>query len=450
VNEIVVSWTAPAARGSAITGYRLHRATDPAGTFAALSGGGCDATVLAGSTAVTCTDTAALVAGDDYYYKVAAISAAGDSRFSNSSGAVSPIADLTAPTITSATPGNRSASIAFSFSGSASNLQYSTNGGMTWTTRSPASTSSPLTVSGLANGTTYEVQIRMVTSSGFTPSSASVTVTPRTTPSAPAAPTGTAGNSQVTLRWTAPSDDGGTLITGYTVQSSTDGSTYADQAGCSSLGLVFTCTATGLTSGTPYTFKVAAINAAGTGTYSSASAPVTPAAATCATGGTCALGDTGPGGGTVFYVGSFTLTSTGQTMRYLEAAPANWNGGTDPRVAWSGNTSSNVSTGTALGTGAANTNAIVGQSSVANKAATLANAYESGGLSDWFLPSADEAHQLYVRRGLPGIAGSLASGGYWSSSQKDASNAWVVFMTNGAHTYNKKSLKFDVRPIRAF
>jgi hypothetical protein len=213
---------------------------------------------------------------------------------------------------------------------------------------------------------------------------------------------------------------------------------------------MFACTATGLTSGTPYTFKVAAINAAGTGAYSSASAAITPTAATCATGGTCALGDTGPGGGIVFYVGSFTLTSTGQTLRYLEAAPANWNVGADPRVAWSGNTSNNVSTGTALGTGAANTNAIVRQSDVANKAATLAYAYRGGGLSDWFLPSADEAHQLYVRRGLSGIANSLASGGYWSSSQKDASNAWVVFMTNGAHTYNKKSLNFYVRPVRAF
>ncbi len=450
VDQIVVTWSAPATRGSAITGYRLHRATDPAGTFAALSGGGCDATVLAGATAITCTDTDSLVAGGDYYYKVAAISAAGDSPFSNSSGAVSPTSDLTAPTITSATPANRSASIAFSFSGSASNLQYSTDGGFTWTSRSPASTSSPLTVSGLANGTTYEMQIRMVTSSGLTPSSASVTVTPRTTPSSPAAPTGTAGNSQVTLRWTAPPDDGGTPITGYTVQSSTDGSTYADQAGCSSLGLVFTCTATGLTSGTAYTFTVAAINAAGTGAYSPASGPLTPTAATCAAGGTCVLGDTGPGGGTVFYVGSFTLTSTGQTVRYLEAAPANWSGGSDPRVAWSGNTSGNVPTGTAVGTGAANTNAIVGQSDVANRAATLANAYRGGGLSDWFLPSTDEAQQLYVRRGLPGLAGNLETGGYWTSSQRDSSNAWVVFMKNGSQTYNKKSLSFVVRPVRAF
>lgn len=445
VNEIVVTWTAPPIRGSAITGYRLHRATNAAGAFVALTSGGCAS--LTTSTAVTCTDTDSLVAGTDYYYKVAAISAAGDSPFSSSSGAVSPISDLTAPTITSVTAANRSASIAFTYSGSASNVQYSTDGGSTWNTRSPASSTSPLSVTGLSNGTTYEVQIRMVTSSGLTPSSASANVTPRTTPSAPAAPTGTAGNGQVTLRWSEPSDDGGSVITGYTVQASTDGSNYSNQAGCTALSLVFTCTATGLTGGTPYTFKVAAINAAGTGAYSSASSAITPTAATCAAGGTCSLGDTGPGGGTVFYVGSFTLTTTGQTMRYLEVAPVNWNGGSDPRKAWSGNTTGSVSTGTGIGTGAANTAAIVSQSGTADRAATLASSYRGGGLSDWFLPSSDEAYQLYVRRGL-GL--NLAAGGYWSSSQRDARSAWVVFMSNGSVTYNAKSLNFAVRPIRAF
>jgi hypothetical protein len=53
----------------------------------------------------------------------------------------------------------------------------------------------------------------------------------------------------------------------------------------------------------------------------------TTVALTCATGGTCAVGDTGPGGGKVFYVRASggTFTSTGSdcntTCKYLEAAP---------------------------------------------------------------------------------------------------------------------------------
>lgn len=450
VNQVILAWTAPATQGSPITGYRVLRATDPTAAFSALSGGGCSAMVVSASTAVTCTDTDGLVAGADYYYRVAAISAAGDSLYSPQTGPVTPIADATAPEITSAVPGNRSASLSFTYSGAATNVEYSTNGGATWAARSPASGISPLSLSGLSNGTTYEVQIRMVTGSGPSAASASATVTPRTVPGAPAAPTGSSGNGQVTLRWNAPSDDGGSIVTGYTVRASSDGVTYVDQTGCTGLGVVLTCRATGLLGGTSYTFKVAAINAAGTGAFSAASSPITPVAATCAAGGTCSLGDTGPGGGIVFYVGSFTLTSTGQTLTYLEAAPANWNGGADPRVAWSGNSSTNVGTSTQLGAGAANTNAIVQQNSSAGKAATIAQAFRGGGLSDWFLPSTDEASKLYASRGLPGIQGSLIAGGYWNSTESSATQARVTFMSTGSNTYNKKSLLFAVRPIRAF
>ncbi len=47
---------------------------------------------------------------------------------------------------------------------------------------------------------------------------------------------------------------------------------------------------------------------------------------TCAQGGTCTIGDTGPGGGIVFHVQTPTSTAP---WRYLEAAPMNWNDGND-------------------------------------------------------------------------------------------------------------------------
>jgi hypothetical protein len=49
--------------------------------------------------------------------------------------------------------------------------------------------------------------------------------------------------------------------------------------------------------------------------------------AACA-GGTCAVGDVGPGGGLIIYVDTVG-------KRYVEAAPATWNGGTSsPRASW--------------------------------------------------------------------------------------------------------------------
>ncbi|MSW43399.1 MAG: hypothetical protein F2836_01390, partial [Actinobacteria bacterium] len=244
VNQITVSWTAPAANGSAITGYRLQRATSHLGPFTDIAAGACAASTVNASTATSCIDTN-VIAGTAYVYTVAATSAVGDGPTSVPSGPVTPTANPTAPEITVVNAGDRTLSVVFTYGSPASNVQYSLDGGTTYTTRSPASAASPLTISGLANGTTYTVVIRMVIVGGLTSASASGSATPRTTPSAPEAPTGTAGNGQATLTWTAPVDDGGAVISGYTVQSSTDGSTYADQAGCTGLSVVLTCTATG-------------------------------------------------------------------------------------------------------------------------------------------------------------------------------------------------------------
>ena len=90
-------------------------------------------------------------------------------------------------------------------------------------------------------------------------------------PGAPTAVTATAGNAQAGVSWTAPVSDGGSAITGYTVTSAPGGKT------CTTTGAL-SCTVSGLTNGTPYTFTVTASNVAGTGPASAASSAVTPLA----------------------------------------------------------------------------------------------------------------------------------------------------------------------------
>lgn len=88
---------------------------------------------------------------------------------------------------------------------------------------------------------------------------------------APAAPTGasaTAGDTQASVSFAAPTDTGGAPITGYTVTSSPGGFTGTGSAS--------PITVTGLTNGTSYTFTVTATNTAGTGPASTASNAVTP------------------------------------------------------------------------------------------------------------------------------------------------------------------------------
>jgi hypothetical protein len=88
-------------------------------------------------------------------------------------------------------------------------------------------------------------------------------------PNAPTNLSATAGNQQVSLSWTAPLRNGGASITDYAVQYSSDNgntwTTFSDGTSSST-----SATVTGLTNATAYKFRVAAINSAGTGQYTSA------------------------------------------------------------------------------------------------------------------------------------------------------------------------------------
>ena len=204
-----------------------------------------------------------------------------------------------------------------------------------------------------------------------------------------------------------------------------------------------------------------ACTAAAAAAATTAAATTTTVALNCATGAACVVGDTGPGGGIVFYVhasGTFACGATlASTCKYLEAAPTTGaNSWTDARYVWSGNTSDLIGStaqGQAIGTGYKNTEAIVTQSgggTTVNKAGTIARAYRGpNSLSDWYLPSKDELNELFLKKDT---VGGFSTDYYWSSSEGGATTAWVQGFNNGdqSYTFSKKYDSFYVRPVRAF
>jgi hypothetical protein len=89
--------------------------------------------------------------------------------------------------------------------------------------------------------------------------------------------------------------------------------------------------------------------------------------------------------------------------------------------------------------------AYMGRLSSVDSAAQRAAAYSNNRLNDWYLPSLAELNQLYSS----GVSG-IASGQYWSSSQRDEGSAWFVNFANGNAGFANKSTVYRVRAIRAF
>jgi hypothetical protein len=256
-----LTWTAPSANGSPITGYSVT----------ATPGG---ATQTATNTALTFTG---LTNGTSYTFKVRATNAVGMGAESAASNAVTPMAPANVPDPPAnvvAVAGNGSASVTWTApndNGSAITgyTILSNPGGLTGTAGAGVTTG---TVNGLTNGTSYTFTVTATNANGTSaPSSASAAVTPTGPPGAPTAVTATAGDTTATVMWTAPANNGGSAITGYTVTSNPGGLTGTAGAGATS------ATVNGLTNGTTYTFTVTATNALGTGTASAASNAVTPA-----------------------------------------------------------------------------------------------------------------------------------------------------------------------------
>ncbi|MFP4068440.1 MAG: InlB B-repeat-containing protein, partial [Spirochaetaceae bacterium] len=162
------------------------------------------------------------------------------------------------------------------------------------------------------------------------------------------------------------------------------------------------------------------------------------------------VGDVGPAGGIVFY--DKGVYSDG--WRYLEAAPSDIDVSGDYSHVWGGYGTSVGGTGNAIGTGAANTQAIVAEygdeephEDRADYAAKLCNDLEYGGYDDWFLPSRDELNEMYTQRE---DIGGFASAFYWSSSELTELIAWAQYFPTDGQSDHDKTDASRVRAARAF
>jgi hypothetical protein len=391
-----------------------------------------------------------LTAGTPYYARAYATNGIGTS-YGNQvtfTTTTTPTVSTTSPTSTTSTTSNPGGNISANGGATvtASGVVYSTSstptpsgptaglgGGFIVTTDGNTSTwTSSLT--GLLGSTTYYAYAYATNSVG-TSYGSQVSFTT----SAPVAPTLTTTAVSSIAATTASSggnvtNNGGALVTargvvwststGATISSQPGGGITTDGTGLGS----FSSSLTGLSGSTKYYVRAYATNSAGT-TYGTENSFTT----------TITVGDTYQGG-IVFYVTGSPGSQTGLVVSTADQSAS---------IPWyTGTLVATGATGTAIGTGSANTATIVALQNTGNAAST-ASAYTGGGYNDWYLPSKDALNVLYPLRASFGIGMSGAA--YWSSSEVDVNTAWgQAFGFGGSQSATSKNTGAAVRAIRSF
>ena len=269
-----LTWTAPASDGgSAITShrYRYFRNNGSFGSWTTIENSAADE---ANATSFTVTGLSAINNSvTSFTFQVRAINDNGDGTESDPETATIDVPDTINVFTTTignqqvefawATPANNGSAILryqyYVFNDDTNAFEVANN---TNIPNSDADTTS-FTITGLTNGVSYEVGIRAVNSvggAGYDPGA----VTPATFPTAPRNLRAEAGDTQVTLRWTAPLSNGGVAIDGYEYQQKTGNAPYGSWTDISGADdTTAEHIVTGLTNGTSYSFKVRAKNPVG-------------------------------------------------------------------------------------------------------------------------------------------------------------------------------------------
>jgi titin len=278
-SQVTLSWSAPSSSGGGpVTDYVVQYSLDSGTSWTTFNDG------TSSSTGAVVTG---LANGTVYVFRVAAVNSLGTGNYSSSSAGITP--DNSPPgTPTALTATGWNTFVELNWTAPANNggnaitdyiIQYSTDGGSNWTTFTDGTSAlTSATVTGLVNGTSYTFRVSAVTSAGssnYGTNSSSVTPS-NNPPGAPESLVASAGNTQASLSWGTPASNGGNPITDYTIQfSSNSGSTW--ETFSDGISTVTSATVNGLTNGTAYIFRVAAITSAGTGDFSASSPSVTPA-----------------------------------------------------------------------------------------------------------------------------------------------------------------------------
>jgi len=257
---VKVTWSAPLNNGgSAVTGYRVYRSDTSGGATTQLASLG---------TVLTWNDTTG-TPRQHYWYTVTAVNAIGESASSAEAEGYSS-SSPSVPTNVAATAGNTT--VTLTWGAPSNNGGYAVTGFAVY--RSTSSGAETLlttlgytftwTNTSLTNGTTYYYKVAAMNAIGTGTKSAEVSAKPSPTPpGAPASLTAATGNGLVKLTWTAPSNTGGSAVTGYRVyRSETPG---GEKRLLASLGTVLTWSDTSGVLRKTYSYSVTAVNAMGEG-----------------------------------------------------------------------------------------------------------------------------------------------------------------------------------------
>ncbi|MGO8670243.1 MAG: fibronectin type III domain-containing protein, partial [Capsulimonadaceae bacterium] len=269
--QVSLSWTG----STGATSYNIYRGT---------ASGAESSTSIGTATSTTYTDTG-LTNGVTYFYKVAAVNGGGTSALSTEVSATPEPPIPAAPTGLAASGGNTQVILTWTASTGATsyNVYRATTSGAEGSTPIGTATATNYTDTGLTNGVKYYYTVAAVNAAGTSAQSGEASTT--LAPNAPAGLTATAGNTQVGLSWISSY-----AATSYSIyRGTTSGGEGSTPVGTAN-GLSYTDT--GLTNGTAYFYKVAAVNAGGTSVLSSeASATPEPGAPAAPAGLTATAGN---------------------------------------------------------------------------------------------------------------------------------------------------------------
>jgi hypothetical protein len=172
---------------------------------------------------------------------------------------------------------------------------------------------------------------------------------------------------------------------------------------------------------------------------------------TCATGGVCIVGNTGPGGGKVFYVAGSPFAcgpTLASTCNYLEVATTSFQAefcDAANTVGDAGSTRLATLNPDTIGAGYASTLVITSECS--GGAAVNARAHNGGSFNDWYLHNREELQQIYAKR----VALGVDITEYWQSVSNSATRfGYQNFVDSYRYNDGVKNEIRQFRPIRAF